>query len=402
MSEIQLKTAGSNDRAIWAYGSRAASLMHLGVELASDVVDVVERMHGTIERAPLPLTKLEETRTWGITGLVYQALRNSFAAVSGSVGRIALQLDRVAGEEAQHDDSWLPIRAAINGVCGDALEQAGNPLAQPMRVVSRGGVAESSTLVLFAHGLCMSELGWRRGDYADFESWCADEFGARTAHLRYNTGRRISINAMELAELLEDMVEAEGIKRLVLVGHSMGGLLYRSACHQAGQAGHRWPQAVTHIAMLGSPHNGSPWERLGNHANRLLKFSPYTLPMATFGDLRSAGIKDLRHGNLLEADWREVDPDHHDDPRQLVPLLDTASHLAVAASRSQQVPYHVWEARDDMLVTVPSALGMSLRPERDLSHPRLRREVISDLDHLSMMGDGRVWQVVREWLLPAH
>jgi pimeloyl-ACP methyl ester carboxylesterase len=249
----------------------------------------------------------------------------------------------------------------------------------------------------------MSERGWRRGDFAEFEGWCGEAFGARTAHLRYNTGRRISTNAAELAALLEDMVEAEGVKRLVLIGHSMGGLLYRSAAHQARLSGHRWPQAVTHIAMLGSPHNGSPWERLGNHANRLLKFSPYTLPFATFGDLRSLGIKDLRHGNLLDSDWQQVDdPDHRHDPRQPVPLLDTAQHLALAASRSPQIPYHVWEARDDMLVPVASALGMSLNPDRALSHPRLRREVLPNLDHLNLMGDARVWDLLREWLMPAH
>ncbi|MGB1581418.1 MAG: esterase/lipase family protein, partial [Nevskiales bacterium] len=347
MSEKQINAYPTPDRAAWAYSSRAAGLLHLGAELAGNVVDVVERMHGTIERAPLPLSKLPETRTWGITGLVYRAIRNSFAAVSGSIGRIAQQLDNAAGEQGQTADGWLPVRAAINGVCGDALAASANPLAQPMRVVSRSGVAGSDTLVLFAHGLCMSESGWRRGDFKAFEAWCADEFGARTAHLRYNTGLRISANAAELAALLEDLVDAEAVKRLVLIGHSMGGLLYRSACHQAGEAGHRWPQTVSHIVMLGSPHNGSPWERLGNHANRLLKFSPYTLPLATFGDLRSSGIKDLRHGNLLESDWLNVDPDHRHDPRQAVPLLDTASHMAVAASRSETIPYQVWEARDD-------------------------------------------------------
>lgn len=402
MSEAEFKPLSAVNRKAWAYGGRAASLLHLGAELAGDVVDVVERMHGTIERTPLPLSKLRETHTWGITGLVYRAIRNSFAAVSGSVGRVALQLDQVAGEQGQASDGWLPVRAAINGVCGDALEEAGNPLAQPLRIASRGGVTESSTLVLFAHGLCMSERGWQRGSFAEFEAWCADELGAATAHLRYNTGRRISTNAAELSALLEDLVEAEAVKRLILVGHSMGGLLYRSACHQAREAEHCWPQVVTHVAMLGSPHNGSPWERLGNHANRLLKFSPYTLPLATFGDIRSSGIKDLRHGNLLASDWSAVDPDHRHDPREPVPLLDTAQHMVLAATRSEQVPYHQWEARDDMLVPVASALGMSLNPNRHLSHPRLKREVIPNLDHLNMMGDERVWELLREWIFPPH
>lgn len=398
-----MKPAPETGRAAWVLGSRAASLLHLGSELAGDVVDVVERMHGTIERAPLPLAQPGDTSTRGITGLVYRAIRNSFAAVSASLGRIANQLDRAAGEGAQADDAWLPIRAAINGVCGDALERSGNPLAQPMRVVGRGGMQAGDTLVLFAHGLCMSERGWRRGEFADFEHWCAEDFGARTAHLRYNTGRHISDNAAELAALLEDLVDAEDVDRLVLVGHSMGGLLYRSAIRQAQDAGHAWPQAVTHVVMLGSPHNGSPWERLGNYANRLLKFSPYTLPLATFGDLRSAGIRDLRHGNLMPSDWQAIeDPDHHHDPRTPVPLLDHARHLAIAATRSPGLPEPLWAGKDDMLVPVASALGLSRIPGRQLSHPRLQRELVPGMDHLALMGDVRVWALVREWLLPAH
>ena len=54
------------------------------------------------------------------------------------------------------------------------------------------------------------------------------------------------------------------------------------------------------LVFLGTPHFGAPAERAGAHADFLLGISPYSAPFARLGKVRSAGIKDLRHGNLRD------------------------------------------------------------------------------------------------------
>lgn len=375
--------------------SRTAGLLHLGSGLAGEIVDVVERMHGTIERFPSPLGKVENDRTTGITGMVYRGIRRCFGIVADSLGSGARGLTRIAGED--ESPSWVTTRGIINGVFGDALESKGNPLAQTMRLVSRQGATESPTMVIFLHGLCMTELGWQRGEFAEFEAWCRTGLKAKTAHIRYNSGRRISINGRELSGLLEATVKNEDVQQLILVGHSMGGLLVRSAGHYGREL--KWLERLTHVAMLGTPHHGAPLERLGNFANGLLKKTPYTTPLAHLGDLRSAGIKDLRFTNLVDEDWEGRAHDlPHPEGKQEVPLIKHVNYLMVAATRSVEVREPVWRSKDDLLVPVASAWGLANTGEDLLNHSSVRRELISNIDHMALLGHREVMQITRTWL----
>ena len=375
--------------------SRAAAFAHLGSGLAEEVVDVVERMHGSISRLPAPLGRLADDLTTGITGIIYRGIRRSFGLVTGSIGGLARGLDKMAPED--EGPAWITARGIVNGVFGDALEELNNPLAQTMSLVDRQGDAGSDTLVLFLHGLCMSEIGWDRGDFPEFEAWCRTELGAKTAHLRYNSGRHISINGRELSGLLEATVKNEGIKRLVLIGHSMGGLLTRSACHYGEEL--EWVERLSHVAMLGTPHRGAPLERLGNFANGLLKHSPYTRPLSHLGDLRSAGIKDLRFSNLVDEDWMDRPDDESAAGDKLDPaLLEKVSYLFIAATRSEELSKPVWRNKDDLLVPVASAWGMTREGEDCLPHLKLRREIIANLDHMALMGNREALRHIRGWL----
>lgn len=391
------KTALINQRLEVAtrIASRTAGLLHLGSGLAAEIVDVVERMHGTIARRPLPASRLDDDHTTGITRIIYRGIRRSFDLVADALGGTARGMHRLAG--ADESPAWVTTRGIINGVCGDSLEERNNPLALPMRLVSRKGDATSSTLVLFLHGLCMTEHGWQRGEFTEFEDWCIREFNARTAHVRYNSGRRISVNGRELAGLLQAQVKNEGIDQLILIGHSMGGLLIRSACHY-GQ-GHDWLKKLTHVAMLGTPHRGAPLERIGNMANGLLKISPYTTPLAHIGDLRSAGIKDLRFTSLIDEDWHEKAEDlPHPEGKSDVPLISNVHYLMVAATRSGEVHDPVWRSKDDLLVPVASAWGMSKDGEDRLNHASLQRELVVNLDHMALMGNREALRYIQRWL----
>lgn len=126
-----------------------------------------------------------------------------------------------------------------------------------------------------------------------------DDFDYTPLYLRYNTGRRVSTNGREFAELLESLCGnwPVPVQSLSLVGHSMGGLVIRSACQYARDGRKSWPQTLKRVVCLGTPHH-APLERAGHAFEHAMKYVPYAEPML-FGKLRSVGIKDLRHGNLL-------------------------------------------------------------------------------------------------------
>jgi pimeloyl-ACP methyl ester carboxylesterase len=313
---------------------------------------------------------------------VYGGIRLGFAGAE----RIAALGGRLAPRHPA-PDAWLDVQSAVNGAFGHLYAESRSGFALPMSLQRAARPAGGERLVVFLHGLCMNERCWRRPAHAEFAAWAERALGAGVAYLRYNTGLRISANGARLAALLEREAPE---RELILVGHSMGGLVALSALHQARERGLSWPARTSRVACLGSPHEGASLERLGNHANRLLAATPWTRPFMRLGNLRSDGIRDLRFGHLLEQDWRAR---HPDDPRpapSAVTLAGHVDHLLVAASRSARGER---EPLGDWLVPVPSALARNL-------HPRglLRRELVPELDHMGLLGDERVYGLLRRWL----
>ena len=130
-------------------------------------------------------------------------------------------------------------------------------------------------------------------------------------YVRYNSGRHISENGRSLSELMEELVAAwpVEVERIALVGHSMGGLVARSACCHAAEDGADWARLVRHSVSLGTPHMGAPLEQAVHVLSAGLAALPETRPFANFLRRRSGGIRDLRQGSLVDEDWRDCDPD---------------------------------------------------------------------------------------------
>src|SRR6201999_2958937 len=126
-------------------------------------------------------------------------------------------------------------------------------------------------------------------------------------YVTYNSGLHISDNGQKLDELLNEIVDGWTVQpeELVLVGDSMVGLVARSACHY----GTAWTGYLSNVFCLGSPHLGAPLEQFANVAGWALNKLPETRPTARIVNGRSAGIKDLRYGACVEADWADCDPD---------------------------------------------------------------------------------------------
>ena len=165
----------------------------------------------------------------------------------------------------------------------------------------------------------------------------------------------------DLATLLESLVGAwpVRVRRLILIGHSMGGLVIRSASHASSLAGHRWPAVAIHVVTLGTPHHGAPLAKAAHAAAWAFRAVPETEPIAYLLDSRSAGIRDLRLGALHEDDWRDEQPGSFDDRRRDIPLLPHCKYTFITATVTTNPSHPVGFALGDLLVRTESASGRS-------------------------------------------
>jgi pimeloyl-ACP methyl ester carboxylesterase len=379
----------------------------LATDATKGLTDLVEAMHERITRLPgWPADELG--RTSGITGLVYQSVRGVTHLVGGSLdallGLLAPELDQLALPQVSSPEREA-VLAALNGVLGDYLVATSNPLATTMSLRRHGlpiepGALTTGRLLVLVHGLCMNDRQWSPHGH-DYGAALARDAGYTPVYVHYNTGQHVSINGRALAALLDPLVRAwpQALERVAIVGHSMGGLVARSALHQARQAGQPWAAQVSDLVFLGTPHHGAPLERAGNWVDVILGATPYAAPFARLGKVRSAGITDLRHGNLLDEDW--VGRDRFalsPDRRQIVPLPEGVRCAALAASLTQKPGARRDRFLGDGLVPLPSALGQHADPARALAFEPDRQCTVQGASHLDLLSHPAVYDQLRRWL----
>jgi pimeloyl-ACP methyl ester carboxylesterase len=306
---------------------------------------------------------------------------------------------------------------AVNGFWGDRLAETRTSLAPAMRLRTHDGrlrrvpanvvhdVAAGATgrIIVFVHGLCESDLSWwlsaekNWGDqHVTYGSLLRDAHGWTPLYVTYNSGLHISENGRELASQLEALVAAwpVPVTEVALVGHSMGGLVARSAGHQAAELGHAWSSGLRHIVGLGAPHLGAPLERFVHKGTHAMARLPETLPFATWLNRRSVGIKDLRYGAVLEDDWAGFDPDVClDDRCTPATLLPGVSYSMVSATLSRR-PHG--PLAHDLLVQHSSAHGAG--PSRRIPFEPERAFHVGRRHHLQLLGDPAVYDRLQEWL----
>jgi hypothetical protein len=385
-------------------------LSQLIVQAVGGATDIVESMHRNIARVSPLVGSVPAGRTRGIAGLVYRSVRGVARSVGFAVD-MALSPFAPASTDSPASPQREAVLAALNGVLGDHLVRTGNRLAIPMRlrvgghalVLQRSALTDrfphaGGRVLVLAHGLCMNDLQWRR-DGHDHGAALADALGYTPLYLHYNTGCSISSNGRAFANLLEELSQAwpVPISELCILGHSMGGLVARSAFRHGTDAGHGWTRMLGNLVFLGTPHHGAPLERLGSHVDMLLGISPYTAPLARLGGIRSAGIQDLRNGNV--APVRRADPDS--DTENIAtdpPLPDGVRCFAVAATR-QKSSGSGQRLRSDGLVPVASAFGQSSNPVKDdLEFPESRRYLCYHANHFDLLSRADICEEMREWL----
>jgi pimeloyl-ACP methyl ester carboxylesterase len=390
----------------------------LTTDAVAGLASLVEAMHAGIISPPrLPGSAgaaPTAERTRGLTGLVYETVRGVTRLVGGSaealLGWLAPVLIASDPRQAPRPEREAVV-AALNGVLGDHLAATDNPLAITMafrraglplpleRPALRCGLDSASPrLLVLLHGLCMNDLQWQRSG-RDHGEALARELGYTPVYLHYNSGLSVSTNGRILAQLMERLYDAwpVAVERLVMVGHSMGGLVARSAIHHGAllqRGGLRWPARVNDLVCLGTPHQGAALERAGHGIDLLLGAAPYAAPLARLGKVRSAGIKDLRQGNIVSGPAA----DDGRDPCLHVGLPTGTRCFAIAASLGPQAGNLKSRLLGDGLVSVASALGRHRSPGRRLAFAAQRQAVVRDTGHLDLLSSPEVYRLLRHWL----
>ena len=401
--------AGPHERSQAAADAAGTGLAGLVGMVRDTHAAVLRRVERQLPPAAAPVTATERVISTGVYSLLSAANRRIPGAVADAWTSVAppdptappSRLDRAA-------------QAAANGLWGDRIERDHAPIAIEMAVRSDGwdvplhpeALAQAfpdatGHLVVFVHGLAEDETCWQRphehlhGGYNDRLRGS----DLTPVDIRYNSGLRVSENGRRLARLVDALVVAwpVPVASLSFVGHSMGGLVARSACHVADDADAEWVRTVRAVVMLGTPHHGAPLEKAVHVVDWVLRRTPETEPFSRPLAARSAGIADLRFGAVIDDDLSHPERLLHDG-RTHPPLLSHVTYYWVAASLSPD-PDHPWgRLLGDGLVRYPSASGRGWPKDVDL-HPDNGVHV-TGVSHLGILNHPDVDERLRVWLAP--
>jgi pimeloyl-ACP methyl ester carboxylesterase len=383
------------------------AVVRLAVEGTVGVTNLVEKMHHTIQLVPAPLGSSDAGTTGGLTGFVYRSIRATTRLVGKGLDVGMAPFNALLPEESSTTarDAFVSV---INGLYGDHLVRTDNPLAINMGFWHQGQQLDLQTsdtkpdtnqsaaitdkvtkgkILLFVHGLCLNDDHWTCDGHNHGEA-LADELGYTPLYLRYNTGLSIAENGRNLSEILQGLISdwPQPITELSFVGHSMGGLVARSACHQARIAGHDWLQSVRKMVFMGSPHHGAPLERGGERLQYVMDLSPYATPFTRIGKMRSVGITDLRYGSITARD------------REFVPLPTGVECYAIAATLGKKRNRISERLVGDGLVPLESALGQHKDPDRSLGIPQSHQWIGVNTGHIELLGRAEPYAQMRDWL----
>ncbi len=415
-----LRLPAQDNRYAQLHFAELRGLAHLLCDGVTEVTHIAEELlHRIVHPRFLPSTPVQHGVS-AIASLSFQSIRIASRGLSLALRWTPRQLqtnNRTSNPtsiptsiSAEKKDALLAI---LHGVIGDHLQRTENPLCLPMQIRTREQMLSTDPaslrqalpqakgdILLLVHGLCMSHHNWRQPE-ADYGEELAAALNMTPLYLTYNSGLPIHQNGALLSEQLEQLLRSwpVSVRSLNLVGFSMGGLIARSSIAQAGQSGHTWVGSLRKLIFLGSPHHGAPMERIGNHFHAFIASLPYAKAFARLGSIRSAGITDLRYGNLLPGDCggRHRFAGNR-DARTILPLPENLSCYAVAASRTKAADANLPRLKGDGLVPVPSALGQHRDSRRTLAFKPSHTHMEHDCTHLGLLNRPSVRERMQSWL----
>jgi pimeloyl-ACP methyl ester carboxylesterase len=319
----------------------------------------------------------------------------------------------LVGKVNQHEHYLLP---ALNGAIGDKLEKDKSELAIQMSFRENGkdiGLDELAVfkqdqghkkdVLIFVHGLMSDEVLWQKPNEEEKGyGVLLSEMNYEVLYIRYNTGRHISENGRSLTEFLETfyLKYKENINQIVLMTHSMGGLVSRSAGYYGKLVGHTWIEKLSKVYLLGVPHDGSFLEKAGHLTTVVLDHIKnfHTNLISKISNERSNGIKDLRWGFLVDEDWNQPEANNLAGvKRTIVPPLDGVEYYIIVATISEDESGIVSQYFGDGLVGKDSATGESFYHNVE-NKDFLRVKVFSKLNHISLLSSLDVFDYIKRTL----
>jgi len=427
---------------------RARGFIDLVFDVVEETTHLVERAHDSVvERSARWFAPIKPAKTTvkvvtaiqtAISGGVFESIRVINGITRFTVNAVADAAEAGLDQTSDSDDlelatpvrstaagtaSWYVdhLQSSLNGFWGDYLSRRksrldlgmtlrhhGRHLPATPEALAAAFPNPTNKVCVFVHSLATTEWLWSLSSeehYGDpdvtFGTRLRDDLGFTPIYLRYNTGRHISENGRALATLLTEVLDAYPVplEEIALVGHSMGGLVVRSAAHYAREHGEPWVAHLRHVACIGSPHLGAPLEKAVNLLTGVLRnveVAGAQVP-AELLDSRSAGVKDLRYGYTVDVEWAGKDPDEvFADARRNVPLVDGVGYYFLAATISRDPDHPLGQLLGDLLVRLPSASGEAPEPARRIHCSS--GAVFSGMNHLCIANHPDVYEALRELL----
>jgi triacylglycerol lipase len=306
---------------------------------------------------------------------------------------------------------------ALNGLMGESLQKTNSPLAVNMGIYHENRPLAltrdqfeateqpvTDKLVVFVHGLASNEQMWAfpgadGGDAREsYGSLLMQNHGFTPLYLRYNSGLRISYNGRMLAALLEELLQVYPVPptEIVLVGHSMGGLLIRSACHYGLQSNLDWTKLLSKAVYIGTPHHGVPWEALtaGFFRRMATGDSPLAQRIFALYENRSPSMRDIVNMSLVDEHWQ------NNKPHPPLPWFEEAEHYFIAGSINSDPNHVISHAFGDVLVPIGSAQSRSALHGHLPKPDNLEQNsaIVPGVKHIALAQHARVYQHLEYWL----
>ncbi|BCS47909.1 permease [Aeromonas jandaei] len=375
-------------------------------------VQITEAVHQAV-LGGMGIKGRDKGKTAGLTGLIYKGVHGVANSLGSGINGLLARLPLPTQPSAAETPKRAALLATLNGVLGDKLVEQQNALATPMTLRYQGKPLDWQTMpadlphtgrvLLMIHGLCMNDLQWHtryQGKSVNHGEAVAKALGYLPLYLRYNSGLSIASNGQALALQLEELCDRwpGAIKQLSVLAYSMGGLVIRSACHYAQIHSLRWPKRLRHLIFLGTPHHGAPLESAGHWLEQLLPVTPYSMPFVNLTRIRSQGIRDLRHGKVIDASRNNRERTIGRDPRQPLPLPSDVACFAIAGTTSAKRTLLAERLIGDGLVPLRSALGLHRERAHQLDFPPEHTLIVYRTTHMALLGSPEVGAQLLDWL----
>ena len=420
--------------------SRLKGLINFVFDMVDETTGLVERTHmSVIDRSVGHVPPVEPVESVAneigeaqkvIAQSVYQAVRGVNEGVRMLVNGVTAPLEDLTemfadAPEFEHDTmkkvTWGvdQLQAFANGYGGHYFRSRNNPLEIQMHLrvdgqevpltkeaLQRARPNASPKVAVLVHGLACTEWVWGMksdefyGDAKlDFAQRLENDCGYTSLYVRYNSGRPIAESAQDLNELLQALtaVYPVEISEIVLLGHSMGGLVIRGAAHRANIEGNAWVNSLKKVFCIGSPHLGLPVEQSANALGELFSRIP-TAATEVIGEIfqtRSDGIKDLRYGYTVEEGKAELNTTELSEGGILaLPCVDGVAYYSLAATLMEDPEHPVSRFLGDWLVRLPSAKGEASTESLAFDDHKF----FGGMNHIALANHPSVYDTVRGWL----